>query len=466
MDENQQEENFEALLEQSEAGMLTRVSQGQKLKARVVHISGDHIHVDIGMRSEAVMEKTDDPRLSELQDGSILTVFVHKAGGEVQVGLDPLLGMGDVDLVLEAYENGNALEGTVLKTNRGGFEVNLAGVRCFCPLSQIDERRADDPQAFIGQKLPFRILECDGEARNPVVSHRVLQAEERERQLRQTWSCIHPEAVLKGKVREIKDFGAFVDLGGVLGLVHISELAYQRIDRVGDMLSEGDEIEVKVLSVEKDARGKDRISLSMKALLPDPWETVTFKSTELVKGRVVRKKPFGLFVSLQPGLEGLLPTRFLKRAGRNVDLDEFEMDAELEVQVVDFDREKRQVSLALPGWDEEVHSDLKPGDGVRVRVARIIPAGLLVDGVDDPARGLLPKRLLPKGHQRAMEQQYPVGKEMDAVVESIDERGRYAFMLRPEKEEVDPSVLNAFMHDDSTMKHNPFSAFFSKDDSD
>lgn len=456
------EPSFEELLAESEANAVTRVSQGEKLKAKVVQRTNEWIHVDIGMRMEAMLRMSDDERLEALVPGTQLDVFVLSTGYEVEVGLDPVLGKGDISEIAEAFESEKNVNGKVESSNPGGYVVNVAGVRCFCPHSQIDIKRSDDPNQWIGNSFDFRVIEFDAASKNVVLSRRRIQQEELDQKLALVRERIKPGATLAGVVREIRDFGAFVDLGGIQGLVHISELSHQRVDRVGDVLTEGAEIDCYVLDVSQDDRGRERISLSLKALQPDPWDGLSLERGAKMTGSIAKTRDFGVFVEIAPNVQGLIPLRFLKNSGRQLELEQLELGSPIEVEVLEWNDKSRQITLALPGWDEEIRSNLKIGDLVQARVVKIIGAGLIVEGVDDPARGLLPKRLLDQTSFKQIEKDFPIGSEHRLALDEIDDRGRYTFAPLSEKDLVDPEVVDEYTSAEDTIKHSPFAAFFKK----
>ncbi|CAM2066320.1 S1 RNA-binding domain-containing protein [Sulfidibacter corallicola] len=461
MEENQQEPSFEQLLNESEAREIKRVQPGQALEGKVVMVSKGTVYVDIGMRTEAQLELAeDDERYQALEEGQTIQVFVSKTKQPIGLSLDPVMGYGDMSVVRDAHEAGKPAEGKVQSAIKGGFEVNIAGVRCFCPISQLGFRNDDDRAAAIGQTYEFKIIEFDESSENVVVSRRALIEERREEKIRETRKKLIPGSVLQGRVRDIQSFGAFVDLGGLTGLVHISQLSHQNVARVEDVLEVGQEVEVKLLETRIDNAGKERISLSIKALLPDPWDTLAFEIGQTVTGEVVRISNFGVFINVAPAIDGLLPLRFMKQSGRSVDLDSFEVGQKLEVEVVDINTQDRKIALGLPGWNEEMRSSLKPGDELRAEVIKVIPAGVLVQGLDDPARGLIPKRTLKHTSMKQIVDQFPPQSQHDVILEEIDDRGRYTFSLKGQSESIDGKTLDAFLEQDDALNNNPFASFF------
>jgi small subunit ribosomal protein S1 len=291
----------------------------------------------------------------------------------------------------QAFELGIPVEGTITAVNKGGVDVNVAGVRAFCPISQLDLRPVDDAGAFIGRKLAFRITRYEEDRRgmNMVVSRRALLEEEQRGRAVETRAKLVVGAVLPGVVTAIKDFGAFVDLGGIEGMLPASELGFSRGVRPEEMLSLGQGLEVQILRVERtdDPRRPERISLSLKSLHRDPFEDVPaqFPAGSKHKGRVVRVEPFGAFVELAPGIEGLLHIGQLENAQNEQGQpqhrqlrharDAIKVGDQPEVTVLSIDRERRRISLGIGDRAD----DIDPADLAAARASSSGKLGTLAD---------------------------------------------------------------------------------------
>jgi small subunit ribosomal protein S1 len=254
----------------------------------------------------------------------------------------------------QAAQLGLAVEGTVTGVNKGGVEVLVAGVRGFCPISQLEMRHVEDASVYIGRKLQFRIsrYEADRRGDNLVVSRRALLEAEAREKADKIRSKLVPGAVMSGVVVGLKDFGAFIDLGGVEGMLPASELGFSRGMRPADLLSLGQRLEVQILRMEKtdDPKRPERISLSLKALERDPWEDVAtrFPSGTKVSGLVKRIEQFGAFVELAPGIEGLVHIGELSGGKQVRNARELtKVGATLDVTVLALDRERRRISLGI-----------------------------------------------------------------------------------------------------------------------
>jgi small subunit ribosomal protein S1 len=360
------EEDFAALLKEFEGNDARRAARaarvGDSVRGRVVSLGQETAFVELlGSKSEAMID------LQQLrdQDGN-LTV---KVGDEIEARV--VDSMGESGCVIlrrtavargpeakaelqQAAQLGLAVEGTVTGVNKGGVEVLVAGVRGFCPMSQLEMRHVEDASAYVGRKLEFRITryEVDRRGDNLVVSRRALLEAEARAQADKIRSKLVPGAVLPGVVVALKDFGAFIDLGGVQGMLPASELGFSRGLRPADRLSLGQQLEVQILRIEKtdDPKRPERISLSLKSMEQDPWEDVAarFPSGTRIAGKVTRIEVFGAFVELAPGIEGLVHIGELS-AGKPVRnaRELTKVGATLEVTVLALDRERRRISLGV-----------------------------------------------------------------------------------------------------------------------
>jgi small subunit ribosomal protein S1 len=251
----------------------------------------------------------------------------------------------------QAAELGLSVEGTVGAVNKGGVEVMVAGVRGFCPISQLELRHVADANAYVGRKLQFKVTryEADRRGMNLVLSRRALLEEEARQQAEKLRGKLVVGAVLPGVVATIKDFGAFIDLGGVEGMLHVSELGYSRTTRPSDALTIGQRLTVQIIKMEKtdDPKRPERISLSLKSMERDPWDDVRtrFPAGTVATGKVVRVEQFGAFVELSPGIEGLLHASELG-PGKQPKTSCKVGDA-LTVTVLALEHERRRISLGL-----------------------------------------------------------------------------------------------------------------------
>lgn len=362
-------EDFSALLnefEREHPGQGNKLPQvGERVRGRIVSIGSELAFVDLGVKAEAVIdiaELTDTEGAMPQVGDSIESVVLSRDDltGTLTLGGGHGRAVHDAAGLEQAFSNGIPVEGTVSAVTKGGLEVQVAGVRGFCPASQVDNRFVDDLEGFIGQKLSFRITKFEGGRRpNLVLSRRALLDEEARRQAEELRTRLEVGLVLKGKVTSVKDYGAFVDLGGLEGMVHVSELAYGRGTRPQDVLSPGQDVEVAVLRIEKSdnpAKG-ERIALSIRALTADPWQDAEqrFPVGTAIKGTVTRLQPFGAFVEVEPGLEALVPVSELG-TGRRVSHPKEVLNPgdTIEATVIAVDAARRRLTLSL---DAAAHTE-------------------------------------------------------------------------------------------------------------
>jgi small subunit ribosomal protein S1 len=358
------DEDFAAMFAESERDKprARRPKIGDLVKGKVISVGKDAVFVDLGGKAEGQLEKdqvSDKEGKLLVKVGDTIEARVMSDAGGV-LSLRTKLGRGPEARaeLQQAHELGIPVEGLVTEVVKGGLSVDVAGVRGFVPASQIDNRFVDDLAKFVGQKLTFRITRY--EPRNLVLSRRALIEEEQEKLAVETRKKLVPGAVLRGKVVGFKPFGAFVDLGGIEGMLHISELGFTRVEKPEDVLSLGQELDVAVLKIEPGEKG-ERISLSLKALASDPWRDATANLGEgsRVKGTITRLQPFGAFVEIAPGVEGLVHISELG-AGRRINhpKEVVSVGQAVEANVLAVDHDKRRLSLSMAASNDASAEDV------------------------------------------------------------------------------------------------------------
>lgn len=362
-------DEFEAALRDNLGAQEMRV--GDVIEGTILAIHGDVALVDVSGKSEAVLDREE---LEGLGTGDPVEVVVTSVGEELRVSRRLALEARLKEKLSDAVESGEPVEGKVVGRRKGGFDITVAGVRGFCPISQIEEGRTEDVDQHLGQTYQFKVLEYDPDARKFVVSRAALLREHREAARQEAWDRLEAGAVAEGTVRSVTDFGAFVDLGGVDGLVHVTELRHGRVGHPRDVLSVGDVVQVKILELD---RKRDRISLSTKQLQDDPWESVADRHPVKgsFEGAVVRKAPFGAFVELEPGLDGLL---HVSQLPPGMGLGELEEGSTVHGWVKDIDLENRRIGLTmrrLPERDPWTRIEMHYQEGQVVE-------GVVENGVD------------------------------------------------------------------------------------
>jgi len=326
---------------------------GDMVKGKIVSVSKEAVFVDLGGKAEGQLERSQvsdhEGKLLVKIGDTVEARVASDAGGALM--LRTKLGRGSEARaeLQQAADLGIPVEGLVTEVVKGGLSVDVAGVRAFVPASQIDTRFVEDLAPFVGQRLTFRITRY--EPRNLVLSRRALLEEENAVKSAELRSKLVPGLVVHGKVVGFKPFGAFIDLGGIEGMLHVSELSHSRVEKPEDILSLGQGVDVVVLKIEPaQGKEKERISLSLKALGNDPWSDAVAKLAEgqRVKGKIVRLQPFGAFVEISPGVEGLVHISELG-AGRRINhpKEVVSVGQEVEATVLGVDPERRRLSLSL-----------------------------------------------------------------------------------------------------------------------
>ncbi len=271
-----------------------------------------------------------------------------EAAEEAEEGEGPVLEPESASFFKEARENRKTLAGKVIGWNKGGFHVVIEGHPAFCPRSEIELGEAGDAESYVDRDFAFQVLRVESKGRRVVVSRSAALRSSRTQQARDTMSKLEVGAVVRGRVASLVEFGAFVDLGGIKGLVHISEISHRQVRMAEDVLSLGQEVEVEILKIQN--KGK-RISLSMKALEPDPWEGVAerYKEGQRIEGVIERTNRYGAFISIEPGLTGLLPMSEMNLPRGSQAERVFPPGKKIEVQVLSVRPGQKRISLGLEG---------------------------------------------------------------------------------------------------------------------
>ncbi|MCB1007666.1 MAG: S1 RNA-binding domain-containing protein [Acidobacteria bacterium] len=360
--EEAEREQFAALLDQYAPGAdragQTQPGIGDTVSGRILEIGADAVFVDLGGKAEGVIERielTDSEGELTVAVGD--TVEAQVAGQDPETGairLRKRIGHGTevAAAVREAHALGLPVEGRVSKVVKGGLEVEVGALRAFCPASQADLRYVENLEELVGRRLEFRITRLEeGRGRpNLVLSRRVLLEEEAKAREAEAREKVKVGSVLPGTVTSLAPYGAFVDLGGVEGMLHVSEIAHARIAHPEEVLAVGQQLEVQVLRIEPGKDGRDRIALSRKSLEASPWQgaAARFPAGTEVPGRVMRLESFGAFVEIAPGLEGLLHVSELGRDRRIQHAREaVQLGQDLRVRVKSVEPERRRISLIL-----------------------------------------------------------------------------------------------------------------------
>ena len=364
------------------------------IKGKILDVVGDDVLVDIGYKSEGVVPKNDFVRADDMQPGREIEVFlesVEDESGVIALSKQKADKIRGWERIITSNKEGDVIKGRVVRKIKGGLLVDV-GVPVFLPASQVDVRRVEDIGEFLGKEVSCKILKIDEKRMNIIVSRRRLLEEERAGQKTKLLQEINEGDIRKGMVKNIADFGAFVDLGGIDGLLHITDMSWGRINHPTEIVKIEREVTVKVLKVD---RVTERIALGLKQLQPNPWERVVSKYVvgQRVKGKVVNLMPYGAFVELEPGIEGLVHISEMSWTKRiNHPSEVMTIGQEVEVAVLAIDTDKQELSLGLKQteanpWDK-VEEKYKALQRVKGKVRNTTSYGAFVE-LEDGIDGLL-----------------------------------------------------------------------------
>ena len=356
--DSQNKEKFMADVEAS----LVRIKPGKTLMGKVVQITEDEVCVNIGYKSDGLIKKTDltDDDIKLDDEIEVEVVKVNDGEGNVILSQRNVVSRRVWAELMKKYEENEYVTAVGKEAVKGGLIATVEGINCFVPASLLSQRFVDKISDYVGQTMKLKIIEADQQKRRIVASRKAVVLEEAAQKKADAWSKLSEGDVVQGTVRRIKDFGVFVDVGGVDGLIHISDLSYKRIKHPSEVISPDQVISVKILSLDSE---KDRIQLGYKQLLPRPWDTanIDYPEGNIVTGRIVRTAPFGAFVELEHGLDGLVHiSQCAQKRIQKVE-DAVSIGDIVKVKVLSVDSEKKRISLSIrdaldedPGvYDEE-----------------------------------------------------------------------------------------------------------------
>lgn len=431
-------EDFDAMMEAGSVGVDAGFQPGDKVTGivEVVSLYGQEVFLDIGGRATGYIFKEElfdeignlTVKPGDTVEGIVAGVDSNGVRLRRTVGRD-----GDIRALRDAFEAGVPVEGRVVKTNKGGYEVLVAGARGFCPYRQMTLHRLDDPETLVGQTLTFKVTEL-GPKGKVVLSRVDLLRAEQAAKAEEVRAALQVGARLKGVVRSIQNFGAFVDLGGgVDGLVHVSELSWGRVNDPHEVVQLGQEVEVLVLEIKKD---KGRISLSMKQCMQDPFETAVegLQVGGVVQGTVARLTNFGAFVTIAPDVDGLIHVSDMAHHRVRHPKEVLKKGDVVTVKVAEVDLERQRIGLSLKAllddpWDS-IAERYKPEQTVTGRVQSVQTFGVFVE-LEPGVTALLP------GSESGVSQEqlqgtFKIGSEIEAKVLRVDAEDRKLALTKRE----------------------------------
>lgn len=413
---------------------------GTRVSAKVVSIGESHVLFDFGGRSEGLAETTqfrNEDGSMGIIPGDQLDLYVVESGEQVVLAKTAQTGKAGsgkaeraaaLAAVREAQSAGVPVTGKVTGTNSGGLTVDVAGVRGFCPVSQIENGFCADPSVYVGQTLEFLVASIEEGRGSAVLSRRKLLRRAEAESGKHLLAELKPGDEREAVVRRLEPFGAFVDLGGVDGLVHVSEIRHERTNHPKEALKVGDKVKVRVLKLETGKDGKPRIALSIKAASPDPWTGVEERFTpgQRVTGTVVRLTDFGAFVALEPGIDGLVHVSEAATHRIASVKDALKKNQSVEAIVLSVDAEKRRIALSVR---QALEASLPParepqvGEMVEGRVGNVVTFGVFVDLPEfgPRASGLLPRELSGQPREAELKEHFKVGQAVRVEVIELRE---------------------------------------------
>jgi small subunit ribosomal protein S1 len=432
-------ENFAALFEESLARKEMRV--GEVITAEIMRVDENYVVVNAGLKSESYVpidEFRNDRGEIEVKPGDFVSVAIESLEdgyGETRLSRDKAKRLAAWHELEEALDKGTVVTGVINGKVKGGLTVTLNGIRAFLPGSLVDIRPVKDTAPYENKQMDFKVIKLDRKRNNVVVSRRAVleatQGAEREALL----ASLQEGAVVKGIVKNITDYGAFVDLGGIDGLLHITDLAWRRVKHPSEILTVGDEVEAKVLKFDQE---KNRVSLGLKQLGEDPWVGLSRRyppGTRLF-GKVSNLTDYGAFVEIEAGIEGLVHVSEMDWTNKNVHPSKVtQLGDEVEVMVLEIDEDRRRISLGMkqckPNPWEEFAMNHKKGDKVRGQIKSITDFGIFI-GLPGGIDGLVHLSDLSWGKPgEEMVREFKKSQEVDTVVLSIDvERERISLGVK------------------------------------
>jgi len=364
--ESAEEMSFAELFEQSQTEPVW-LKPGQKVDVRIVKISPEWVFLDLGGKNEGYLDKkelvNEDGELTVKEGDTIRAYFLSSRQNEKLFTTKIAAGEAGRIYLEDAWRSGIPVEGVVDKEIKGGFDIRIAGtMRGFCPFSQMGLARIDKPADYVGQRLPFIITEYEQKGRNIILSNRMIVAKEQQVLRDALMLSLKEGQVVKGKIISLQKFGAFVDIGGLHGLLPMSEIGWGRTEDINDALKVGEEVEVAILKIDRE---KDRISLSLKKMITDPWEKVesAYPEGSVHTGTVSRLTNFGAFITLEAGIDGLLHISRLGAGKRINHAGEILKQGQMiEVKIEKIDRTAKRLSLILASHEEAAGKKEEPED--------------------------------------------------------------------------------------------------------
>lgn len=455
---NMDEMSFEALFESYDEKMNRDLKQGDMVEGRIISVGKTQVYVDTGTKSDGVVEKQellDETGQFPYQAGDVLKLYVVSLSESEIILSRAISGAGKTAMIQEAYQAGTPVEGRVTEAVKGGFSVDLLGKRAFCPVSQMDVRYVENNEDYLGQIFHFLITRYEEKGKNIVVSRKELLLEKIREDQEAFLAKVSQGDTVQGKVTRLMPYGAFIELvPGVEGMAHISELSWSRVEKPEEVLQPGDTVMVKLLKIETREKGGVKISLSVKQTTGNPWDTMedSFKVGDQVSGRVVRLAPFGAFVEIAPGVDGLVHISEMSHTRRVLKpSDAVEEGQTVQVVIKTIDMDTKRVSLSIKDalgdpWTG-VGSKYAPGTILEGRVEKREPFGLFVS-LEPGITGLMPLSGIRNSSSAQEYEKLKPGDPVQILVQEVDEEKHRITLVPPDQK--DPDNWKQFVKTEKT----------------
>ncbi|MCQ2981853.1 MAG: S1 RNA-binding domain-containing protein [Treponemataceae bacterium] len=328
---------------------MNRIEVGQEITAEVVMVTNDTVFIDLSSKSEGVIDAAEfvnkDGEMTVKEGDKIKAFFIGDRRGEMRFTTKIAGDKADTSMIENAFKNNIPVEGKVEKEIKGGYEVRIGGARAFCPFSQMGGRKKDENETYVGKVLTFRIMEYKEGGRNILVSNRAIMQQEREKALADLAAKLTVGQVVTGTVKSLQSYGAFVDLDGFQALLPISEVALKRVNDISEYLEVGQEVTCQIIRTDW---ASERVSLSLKALIADPWDTIEDRHSigDKFTGKVSRVADFGLFIAVEEGIDGLMHQSTMDVDAKSNLRKLYKAGQEVAVIITGIDAENKRISLA------------------------------------------------------------------------------------------------------------------------
>jgi small subunit ribosomal protein S1 len=421
------EKAYEDLLDQYQFN-TKELSQGKIVKGKVIKVTKTHILVDIGFKSEGIVpvdDFDDIQNVKEIQPGDDIEAVVEKSNlkeGYINLSKKKAVAQNALNNLEKAFHHDNWIIGKITEKIRNGYIVNV-GISTFLPESHADVKIVRDPKSLIGNRYKFKVIKFDRKSENAVLSRKLLLQDEREKRKTRVFSQISPGSKVKGKVKSLTNFGAFIDIGGIEGLLHISDISWGKINHPSELLENGQDIEVVILDFNEK---EEKISLGYKQLTGDPWENIEerYQSGQKINGKVVSITDFGAFIEIETGVEGLVHISDLTWSRKRIHPKKIlDVGEDVTVTILDLNPSTKRISLGLkqatPHPLELLRQKFSPGSRVKGTISSITDFGAFME-VEKGVEGLIHISDISWEKIKHPSDKLKIGDEVEAVILNIN----------------------------------------------